>query len=116
MRTSLQRGAIGLTALVAALAFTVAPAAAVSANSANNSGPYDSTFPAGPSENGNGNGKAVGRPDAGEVGKADNKNPKGQLPDAASDGNAGYECDTNSGIAKGNPAHTGCTTTPPEEG
>jgi hypothetical protein len=109
MRTTLTRGAIGLTALVAALAFSVAPAMAVSATSANNSGPYDSTYPAGPSENGNGNGKAVGRPDAGEVGKADNKNPQGQLPDAEGDGNNGYECDGNNGIAKGNPAHTGCT-------
>jgi len=37
-----------------------------------------------------------------------------------SDGNAGYECDTNHGIARTNPAHTGCTDvsgeteTPPE--
>ena len=28
-------------------------------------------------------------------------------------GNAGYECDRNHGIARGNPAHTGCTTAPP---
>lgn len=61
-----------------------------------------------PSANGNGNGKATGRPCAGCVGKADNKNPKGQKPDAARDGNNGYECDGNNGIAKGNPAHTTC--------
>jgi hypothetical protein len=30
------------------------------------------------------------------------------LPNANSDGNRGYECDENSGIAKTNPAHTGC--------
>ena len=81
---------------------------AVSPNSANNSGVYNSTFPDGPSLNGNNVGGAVGRPAAGAVGNADNKNPKGQLPDATTDGNAGYECDTNNGIAKGNPAHTGC--------
>jgi LPXTG-motif cell wall-anchored protein len=46
------------------------------------------------------------------VGKADNKNPKGQRPDA-SDHNNGYECDGNNGIAKGNPAHTACP--PPVE-
>ncbi len=60
-----------------------------------------------PSLNGNGNGKAVGRPAAGSVGNADSKSPKGQQPDG-SDANKGYECDDNSGIAKGNPAHTGC--------
>jgi LPXTG-motif cell wall-anchored protein len=41
------------------------------------------------------------------VGKADNKNPKGQQP-GPQDNNNGYECDGNHGIAKGNPAHTGC--------
>jgi LPXTG-motif cell wall-anchored protein len=77
-------------------------------------GPYCSTRDGSASDNGNGGGNATGEPCAGCVGKADNKNPKGQLPDA-SDSNAGYECDTNHGIAKSNPAHTGCTTlTPPE--
>jgi hypothetical protein len=76
-------------------------------------GPYCGTDRDQPSMNGNGNGAATGKPCAGCVGKADNKNPKGQLPDA-SDHNAGYECDTNHGIARGNPAHTACT--PPEEG
>jgi LPXTG-motif cell wall-anchored protein len=32
----------------------------------------------------------------------------------ASDANAGYECDTNHGIAKGNPAHTACVSGPQE--
>ncbi len=60
------------------------------------------------SANGGGVGKAVGKPAAGTVGKADSKTPKGQLP-GGSDGNNGYECDGNSGIARTNPAHTsGC--------
>ena len=74
-------------------------------------GPYCSTRDGSPSLNGNGGGAATGRPLAGEVGKADNKNPQGQMPDA-SDNNNGYECDGNSGIARGNPAHTACTQPP----
>jgi hypothetical protein len=83
---------------------------------ANVSGPYDSTRNGAPSMNGNGTGSATGEPCAGCVGKADNKNPPGQLP-GPSDLNVGYECDGNSGIGKTNPAHTGCveesTVTPP---
>lgn len=75
------------------------------------SGPYTNTCPtSGQSANGNGGGTSTGRPCAGCVGQADDKNPPGQYPDS-SDGNAGYECDRNHGIARGNPAHTGCTTT-----
>lgn len=77
---------------------------------ANTHGPYDSTRDGSPSGNGNGGGEAVGKPCAGCVGKADNKNPKGQLP-GPQDGNAGYECDRNHGIGRSNPAHTGCTST-----
>ena len=78
-------------------------------------GPYCSTRDGSPSLNGNGDGTATGKPCAGCVGKADNKNPKGQMPDAT-DHNKGYECDENSGIGKTNPAHTGCAPiTPPEE-
>lgn len=76
---------------------------------------YASTCDGSPSQNGNGDGKATGKPCAGCVGSADNKNPKGQRPDG-SDHNAGYECDRNNGIGKTNPAHTGCestTSTPP---
>jgi len=81
-----------------------------SPNSANSGcGDYCSTRDGSPSRNGNGDGKATGRPEAGSVGKADNKNPKGQYRNG-SDSNNGYECDGNKGIAKGNPAHTGCTT------
>jgi len=58
--------------------------------------------------NGNGKGAAVGKPCAGCVGKADNKNPPGQMPNG-SDHNKGYECDGNHGIGRSNPAHTGCT-------
>lgn len=77
-------------------------------------GPYCSTRDGSASMNGNGGGKAVGKPCAGCVGKADNKNPKGQMPNG-SDHNSGYECDKNNGIGKTNPAHTGCkpTTQPP---
>ena len=92
-----------------------------SGGGANHSGAYDDTCNGSASGNGNGNGNATGKPCAGCVGKADEKNPPGQAPDG-SDGNAGYECDTNSGIAKTNPAHTGCaavegsTETPPPGG
>ncbi len=77
-------------------------------------GPYCSTRDGSPSLNGNGKGEAKGKPCAGCVGKADNKNPKGQKPNG-SDHNAGYECDRNHGIGRSNPAHTGCETpvTPP---
>jgi len=75
-------------------------------------GPYCSTRDGSASANGNGGGKATGEPCAGCVGKADNKNPRGQMPGPA-DHNAGNECDTNHGIAQGNPAHTGCLTTQP---
>jgi hypothetical protein len=76
-------------------------------------GPYSSTRDGSPSLNGNGNGQAVGKPCAGCVGRADNKNPPGQFPDG-SDANAGYECDTNHGIGRTNPAHTGCQAVPPQ--
>jgi hypothetical protein len=72
-------------------------------------GPYCSTRDGSPSGNGNGNGNATGKPCAGCVGKADNKNPQGQMPNGT-DHNAGYECDRNHGIGRSNPAHTGCTT------
>ncbi len=84
----------------------------VSGNGANTHGPYDSTRDGSPSQNGNGGGQGVGKPCAGCVGKADNKNPPGQLP-GGSDGNAGYECDRNNGVGRGNPAHTSCTSGAP---
>jgi hypothetical protein len=77
---------------------------------ANQGGPYDNTCDGSPSGNGNGNGQATGKPCAGCVGNADDKNPKGQMPNG-SDHNAGYECDRNHGIGRTNPAHTGCQTT-----
>ncbi|WP_235783761.1 hypothetical protein [Amycolatopsis orientalis] len=85
-----------------------------SGHGANKHGPYDSTRDGSPSANGNGGGDAVGKPCAGCVGKADNKNPPGQLP-GGSDANAGYECDRNHGVGRGNPAHTACVPdrTPP---
>lgn len=87
-----------------------------STNSANSGcGEYCSTRDGSPSRNGEGDGKATGRPCAGCVGKADDKNPRGQRPNG-SDSNNGYECDGNKGIAKGNPAHTGCTPATTESG
>lgn len=74
---------------------------------ANTSGAYDSTCDGSPSQNGVGDGKANGKPCAGCVGNADDKNPPGQAPDG-SDPNAGYECDRNQGVGKSNPAHSGC--------
>jgi hypothetical protein len=68
---------------------------------------YASTCDGSPSLNGNGDGKASGRPCAGCVGNADNKNPRGQRPNGT-DANAGYECDSNRGVGRSNPAHTGC--------
>jgi hypothetical protein len=87
------------------------------ANSA--SGPYDPD-PADPGASGvgqpSGNGKSTdnngNRPCAGCVGKADYKNPPGQLPDG-SDHNKGYECDGNEGVGKMNPAHSGCVPSAP---
>jgi hypothetical protein len=85
------------------------------ANNGGNCGAYCSTRDGSPSLNGNGGGNSTGKPCAGCVGKADNKNPKGQAPNG-SDHNNGYECDGNNGIGKGNPAHTACKpTTPPKD-
>jgi hypothetical protein len=78
------------------------------ANDPTSSNQYLSTRNGSPSLNGNGGGKATGKPCAACVGKADNKNPPGQHPNGT-DHNAGYECDRNQGIGKSNPAHSGCT-------
>jgi hypothetical protein len=77
------------------------------ANNGGKCGAYCSTRNRSLSLNGNGGGAAVGKPCAGCVGKADNKNPKGQAPNGT-DHNAGYECDRNHGVGRSNPAHTGC--------
>lgn len=85
------------------------------ANTTSPTNPYISNGTGAPSGNGSGNGTATGKPCAGCVGKADNKDPHGQQPNG-SDHNAGYECDRNHGIGQTNPAHTGCVsavTTPP---
>lgn len=74
---------------------------------ANRRGAYDETCDGSPSKNGSDKGAATGKPCAGCVGNADDKNPKGQAP-SGKDHNAGYECDRNQGVGKGNPAHTGC--------
>ena len=69
------------------------------ANDTSASNQYKSTRDGSPSGNGNGDGKATGKPCAGCVGKADNKNPKGQFPNGT-DHNNGYECDGNHGIGQ----------------
>jgi hypothetical protein len=55
-----------------------------------------------------------GQPCDGCVGNADDKAPPGQTVDGVVDGsdaNAGYECDRNHGVGRGNPAHTACVHT-----
>lgn len=79
-------------------------------------GEYCSTRDGESSENGAGDGDASGRPCAGCVGKADNKNPPGQAPNADEDGDRGYECDDNQGVGQGNPAHTGCVSVDDSDG
>lgn len=101
--------------LAAGAMLLLSVAVPVAAGGANTTGPYDATA-SGPSGNGNGNGHAWGRPMAGSVGKADNKNPPGQLPNALEDGDDGYECDANMGVALGNPAHSLCGVVPPPGG
>jgi hypothetical protein len=81
------------------------------ANNGGNCGAYCSTRDGSASLNGNGGGAANGKPCAGCVGKADNKNPRGQAPNGT-DHNNGYECDGNNGVGKSNPAHTGCKPAP----
>src|SRR4051794_13331540 len=92
---------------------------------ANTSGAYDSTCDGSPSRNGSDkDGTRGGRPCAGCVGNADDKNPPGQYPDGPTDDNNGYECDQkgrsanegNNGVGFGNPAHTGCTPAPDNGG
>ena len=93
---------------------------------ANNDGGYQSTCDEtdfGGNGQESGPGKQTGKPCAGCVGNADDKNPPGQFPDG-SDHNSGYECDGrdrpadnqqgngNHGIGDENPAHTGCTPAP----
>jgi hypothetical protein len=75
---------------------------------ANRRGAYDETCDGSPSGNGNGEGQAKGKPCAGCVGNADDKNPKGQASNG-DDRNAGYECDRNHGVGRTNPAHTDCS-------
>lgn len=83
-----------------------APAASGGTSSSANNGCGDyCSAPGAPSGNGNGGGQASGRPAAGTVGEADDKNPRGQFRNGG-DHNNGYECDGNHGIARGNPAHT----------
>ena len=86
------------------------------ANTDGASNPYHNTCsPEHEAGNGVGDGNATGKPCAGCVGNADDKNPPGQAP-GGSDHNAGYECDRNQGIGQENPAHTGCQESPGSDG
>lgn len=108
---------VAATVVAAIMGFS---AGLANAGGANSGGPYandcQSSSSCLASQNGNGNGNHVGRPDAGSVGKADGKNPPGQekklngdpLSYPADDGDFGYECDSNFGVGKGNPAHSPC--------
>ena len=78
----------------------------------NPAGTFTNSCDWGSSGNGNGGGLSVGKPCAGCVGQADDKNPPGHKNDP-SGSNRGYECSTNHGIARTNPAHTGCRNNPP---
>lgn len=86
----LRKGALGIATVAGVVALTAGSAGAA------------------PSNNGNGDGKALGRPCAGCVGNADDRQPPGQTLDGT-DADAGYECDTNAGVGRSNPAHTGCS-------
>ena len=98
---------ISTTAVAAPKANSGPPTHGCAQAGENDGDPYDSTCDGSASQNGKGDGNATGKPCAGCVGAADNKNPKGQFPDG-SDHNNGYECDGNQGVGKTNPAHTGC--------
>ena len=126
LRKSVAKALVGVVLPLGAVLMSTGPASADSSgtpnvcteshnsntgNGANTSGNYDSNCVPLPSGNGNGVGNAVGKPLAGTVGNADDKNPPGQFPDGT-DHNNGYECDGNNGIAKTNPAHTGCVAPP----
>ena len=108
-------------ALLLASVGVTGAATAAPTGGANESGPYTATCDwseseCDPSMNGKGGGKAVGQPGAGEVGKADLKNPPGQVKKHGGDPDYGYECEElrNFGVGKGNPAHSGCEYATPQ--
>jgi hypothetical protein len=105
MNSTLARLGATAAASLAVFAFATPAAQAAPTNGANSGcGSYchvDGT----PSNNGQGNAPH----EAGSKGNADDKNPPGQFEDG-DDANNGYECDGNQGIAQGNPAHSGCST------
>ena len=100
-----------MAAAVALALLGVASTASASSHNngggANQSGPFDPSAP-GPNDENQGNGNS---PDNGSVGKADGKNPPGQVNNTH---DRGYECAANKGVGDkgGNPAHTGCSTGP----
>lgn len=119
--------AAGAALILTLAGFGLAGPAAAGTGGANATGPYTSCEallgtaeypvddftcpPAGDSANGQGNAPHL----AGSKGKADAKNPPGQVKKFASDPDYGYECDLNRGVGVGNPAHSGCVTPVPVE-
>lgn len=96
---------VGAAFIVPLIISGVSLATAASADSANdNCGSYCPTLDMGVQGNGN-------APVDGTVGNADSMNPQGQAPDGT-DPNNGYECDNQTGVGNGNPAHTACSPSP----
>ena len=108
---TMSRLGIAAGGAVAVVAFGIAAPAQAAPGGANRDCGAYCAHPGGTSGNGYGraaaHANANGLPDAGTVGKADNKNPPGQAPDSG-DANKGYECDLNGGVGQTNPAHGGC--------
>jgi hypothetical protein len=105
------RAFAGVAALVAAASLGVTGPAWAGDGGANQEGPYTSVgTPSAPSENGQGKAPHL----AGSKGNADDRNPPGQVKKFVESPDNGYECDGNNGIAKGNPAHSGCDDTGPQ--
>lgn len=105
MTTTTSRFALAAAASAALLTFAVAPVHAAGGGANSSCGTY-CAGPTAPSSNG----VATTQPAAGTKGQADDKNPPGQA--SGGTGNRGYECSINQGVARGNPAHTGCTPDP----
>ncbi len=100
------RFGVAAAASVVLLTFGMSAPGHAAGGSANNQDCGD--YCANPTPSPSGNGVGRNQPAAGTKGNADNKNPYGQAK--GGDGNRGYECSINQGIARSNPAHTGCAT------
>ena len=96
---------LGATAAASLAVFAFATPAAQARPPTGGANPDCGAYCPPPGEpSGNGQGKTHSQRPAAK-GNADSKNPPGQAPDGT-DGNNGYECDGNKGVALGNPAHS----------